>query len=92
MQNIGAYSREDVALMREALEAACKALSFAYPQGVDKQVRRQLACSISADLANGELRPNELCGAALRNLPPAVATYPAARHFQGNESDPPPAS
>jgi hypothetical protein len=68
-----AFSPEDFASMRTALDNACRALAFAFPDGVDVPTQSLLTRSIHQHARLGLRNPMLLSSHALRELPPMAA-------------------
>lgn len=70
------FCQQDIAVLRKALDSACRALAFAFPTGeVDTLTCRQLTRSLVEYAATGERNPTRLTAHALGQLAPR----PAAR-------------
>ena len=69
------FGPQEIAAMRQALDKACRALNFAFSDGIDASTRLQLARSIISHASAGELRALTLCALALRDLAPKEACY-----------------
>ena len=69
------FFQEDLSAMRDALERACDALSFAYPNGTPTYIKERLAESIVDFAAEGERSPGSLCTLSLGRLQPAEGIH-----------------
>jgi hypothetical protein len=67
------FETDDIKVMRAALTAAEHSLDFAYPQGLDVQVRLTLARAIVQAMSNGQINPGFLSYIALGKLEPKGA-------------------
>jgi hypothetical protein len=73
------FETDDIRVMRAALTAAERSLDFAYPQGLDVQVRLTLARAIVQAMSNGQINPGFLSYIALGKLEPKGAAPNAPR-------------
>ena len=67
-------------LLEQALDRACDALAFAFPDGVDASTQAHLMGSIRRAASRGERSPASLSAWALGQLPALSATR-ARSHF-----------
>jgi hypothetical protein len=67
------FESNDIQVMRAALTTAERSLSFAYPQGLDLEVRMTLAKAIVQAMSAGQLNPGFLSYIALSKLDPKRA-------------------
>jgi hypothetical protein len=67
-------------VLEEALDRACRALRFAFPDGVDAGTQARLMGSILRAASRGERSPAGLSACALGQLPAFPATR-AKSHF-----------
>lgn len=71
-----AFGPTEIRDLRLALERACRALEFAFPNGdIDAPTREQLAIFILELAAAGEASPARLSAEALRSMPPFEAAH-----------------